>query len=292
VLTYTMNICNHNFMTQAEIAEQDLLFLERKFHDPDPVAIKSIGATGVVVQFENFDAKYLERFRQLGLGTDVALVAFDSGSCPAQPTSKEKLAVRLANAVKMRPETIWLDHFRFDGKWEASGTDRVSGLHPNCQYCAGKNRSAIMTELGHFARKSVPREIRLGYFGVPLLPSEAPVLTNELGQDPAKLGEAFDAISPMLYHQMIGKPISYIELYINWLTSTTDMTVAPILQVKSMPDELEDTLTAVELRSAYHAAKSNASTVIWFGWDGLEEKDKESDIEYILKTKARGLELQ
>jgi hypothetical protein len=205
----------------------------------------------------------------------IAVTAFDRGGCPANPESLKKLLSRVKAAASLKPEAIWLDHFRFDGRWEAIKGNKIPGLHQDCQYCQGLDRSEFLSKVAEGLLDEVPDVKKVGYFAVPFKDTEVPELDNYLGQNHQMLGRSFDMSSPMLYHRMIKRPVSYISEYVKWISEATGKPVLPIIQIKDMPDDLEDKITEGEIKAAFNEAQKEPSVgVAIFWWQHALEKNK------------------
>ncbi len=250
------------------------LFLEFKFGDYDLDILRSVNADTYIVTKDTLTPKRLADLRSLNRKLEISFAAFVQGSCPLNPESKNRLQAQLASSLIHNPKSIWLDHFRFDGKWERSDGNFLN-IHPDCEHCKGKNRAEEIANLAHWAKSQLPEDINLGYFAIPFKTEATSVLVTTLAQDHKRLLQSFDCVSPMLYQQMINKPISYISEYVQYLSVLANKPILPIIQVKSMPDELRDNLTAGDLKKEYEQAKATPSSgVYWFSLDQAVEKAK------------------
>jgi len=160
-------------------------------------------------------------------------------------------------------------------KTTSSVKAEINGLHKECVWCRDKNRAKKMEDIAKFARRLVPKDVKIGYFAVPFIEDEVPDLVFSLGQDHRLLGKVFNISSPMLYHKMINKPVSYISEYVKYLYGLTNNSVLPIIQIRDMPDDLADKLSEREILSAYQeAGKLPSSGVSFFVWEHVVEKNK------------------
>ena len=256
----------------------------------------SIGANHLIVAGQNINKKRWKMLQKTGADLTISVDSFEQGACPLDPKAKVRLEKIIGKALKWRPKEIWLDHFRFDGHWEAISGKEILGLHKQCQWCRGKDRAQEIAKLAAWAKDLIPsgpvsdsresltrgealraggRKVKVGYFAVPFKKEEVSSLVADLGQDHRLLGKVFDTSSPMLYHRMIKKPVSYISEYIKYLYGLTNKPVFPIIQIKEMPDDLPDMLKKSEFFQAFsEAAKSPSSGVSIFYWKHAIEKDK------------------
>ncbi len=241
--------------------------------------IEDSGANHLIVVNDSLNQAAWDRLKELNVDLGISVNAFGSDGCPGNPQAKEKLFEKIRAALQFQPREIWIDHFRFDGHWEAIEGDKIPGIHPSCEFCSGKTRVDVLKETAQEVMSFVGGRTRVGYFAVPFRDSEVPELITGLGQDHSVVGRIFDMASPMLYQQMIKKPISYISEYVKWLSDTTQKLVLPIIQVKSMPDNLDDTITEDVITSEFQEAiKEPSIGVCFFWWVHVLEKNKQGII--------------
>lgn len=237
--------------------------------------LEESGANSLMVVGENLDGESWQKLKDFGFRLSIAFGAFDYGGCPASAEARIKLIERIKKTLAFNPETLWLDHFRFDGHWEAINGVKIPGVHKECSHCRGKNRVGVLGRLASEVMIAVGGRVKVGYFAVPFKTNEVPELLLGLGQDHAVLGKIFDLSSPMLYHRMIKRPVSYISDFIEWMASTTEKPVLPIIQVKDMPDNLPDALSEEEIQQAFNEAiKPPSAGVAFFWWTHALEKNK------------------
>lgn len=247
--------------------------------------IENSGANHLIVVSEDLNNNIWGKLKGLGIDLSISINAFGPDGCPANPQAKEKLFNKLRDALEFRPKEIWIDHFRFDGHWEAIEGDKIPGIHPPCKFCSGKTRIGVLRETTQEVMNLVGRKTKVGYFAVPFRDSEVPELITGLGQDHSVVGRIFDLSSPMLYQQMINKPTSYISEYVRWLYDRTHRSVLPIIQVKSMPDDLDDTISEDIIISEFQEAiKEPSIGVCFFWWVHALEKDKTGMIKNLFSS--------
>lgn len=247
--------------------------------------IENSGANHLIVINEGLNNDIWGKLKGLGIELSISVNSFGPDGCPASPHAKEKLFNKLRNALQFQPKEIWIDHFRFDGHWEAIEGDTISGIHPPCEFCGGTTRVDVLKETAQEVMDLVKDRTKVGYFAVPFRDSEVPELITGLGQDHSIIGRIFDISSPMLYQQMIKKPTSYISEYVKWLSDTIQKPVLPIIQVKSMPDDLEDTITKEIINSEFQEAIKNLSIgVCFFWWVHVLEKNKAEVIKKLFSS--------
>ncbi len=242
------------------------------------VSLKELSQTGanhLIVVLERLKKAHCQMLTKTGFPLGISFCAFDDGGCPLDPEAKAKLLQRAQKAPTFKPAEIWLDHFRFDGHWEAIKNKWIPGVHQGCRRCRGQDRVKALVNLSQEVKKMMPKGIKLGYFAVPFKETEVPELVSGLGHDHGQLAKNFDLLSPMLYHRMIRKPVKYIHDYVVWLKGKTQKPILPIIQVKDMPGDLPDELSEAEIEAAFkEAAKSPSIGVAFFCWDHAIEKKK------------------
>lgn len=214
--------------------------------------------------------------KRLGMTLSIAVNAFTSEDCPANPEIQKRLFKRIDKALEFNPSEIWFDFFRFGGDCttieEKQGIDLV---HTACEFCRGEKRKKVINHLAEEVGDMVAARSKIGFFAVAFRDNESPKLSSMLGLDYSKLGQIFDLSSPMLYHRMLGKPVKYIHEYSNWLAYRTRKPVLPIIQIKDMPDDLQDKMAQKDIRSAYQEAiKPPSLGVSIFWWKHVLEKNK------------------
>jgi len=259
------------------------LYLEFKFGDYDWPLLKNSGANEVIIPLETLTRQRLDQLKDCGFKMGISIDSFAS-RCPADPQATNELKNKLKQALDWKPQRIWLDGFRFGGYWETKG-NKIKNIHEPCGWCKNKKRSDILISVASSIREILPWQLPLGYFAVPFKKEEKSEVVEILGQDHFFLSQLFDFISPMIYHRMIGKSVSYISEYISYLKSMTGNTVIPILQTKDMPDNLPDQLSGKEMTKAFQeAVKPPSVGVAWFSWDGAAEKKKAEIISKIFNS--------
>lgn len=260
------------------------LFLEYKFGDYDIEVLKKTGANGLIVWAGNLTPERWKELSKLGVRLGICIAGVQ-GVCLVDPNERSNLKKRIEEALSYKPQSVWIDHIRFDGYWEGIKDGVIPETHAPCNYCEGVDRARAIEKFAAFIRSVIPSEIELGYFAVPFKLEEVPALASVLGQNHKILAKHFDLISPMLYHRMIGKPVNYISDYVSYLYKLTGKPILPIIQAKDMPDDLPDTLTKEEIiRASQAASKSPSAGVAWFSWDGAVEKKKEDIIRHTLSS--------
>lgn len=251
------------------------------FIDPENLdGVKDCGPNYLMVAGENLNDKTWQHLRNLRMTLGISFVAFDQGGCPASTDARQKLLDRVTRFLKYYPTALWLDHFRFDGHWETTEGTKIPGVHQDCKWCKDKNRIEVLSGLAQEVMMLTSNQIKVGYFAVPFKGEEVLHLVSCLGQDYVVLGKIFDQVSPMLYHRMIKKPTSYISDYVKWIRRQTIKPILPIIQIKDMPDDLEDRLSEEEITLSFQeATKFPSSGVAFFCWPHAIDKNKTSIIQ-------------
>ena len=272
-----------------------------------------IGANHLIIPLTSITKEKRQFVEKLNSKLGISISCFGTNACPANPLSMNRLIDSVKKSLDLRPDEIWLDHFRFDGVWESTFAKisvndgyLIADTHKPCKWCKGKKRVEIIARIAKDVRKLVENKVKLGYFAVPFKKKEIPDLVIQLGQDHELLGKIFDITSPMLYHRMINKQVSYISEYVKYISKFNlpagkannsarlaqhkSRQVIPIIQVKDMPDlpaqagNLVDKLTKVEfLRSYRETIKSPSKGVSIFSWEHAIEENKVSWINEVFK---------
>lgn len=260
--------------------------IESIFVSPNQLEeIEESGANHLIVFTEGLNKTIWDKLKGLGIDLSISVNAFGPDGCPANTKAKEKLFHKIKVALQYQPREIWIDHFRFDGHWEKVEGDKIPGIHPLCKFCDGKTRVNVLKETAQEVMNFVGGKTRVGYFAVPFRDSKVPALITGLGQDHSVVGRIFDLSSPMLYQQMIKKSTSYISEYVKWLFDVTKKPVLPIIQVKTMPDDLEDTITEDIINSEFQEAVKDPSIgVCFFWWGHVLEKNKQDFIKKLFSS--------
>jgi hypothetical protein len=253
-----------------------------------PLRLEEIDNSGVnhlIVVCDDLNQKMWNKLKEPGVDLSITITAFGTDGCPGSLQSREKLFIKLKNALKFKPKQIWIDHFRFDGRWEAREGSVISKLHKTCEFCQGKSRVFLLKAIAEEVMNLVQKRAKVGYFAVPFTSEDTTGLADNLGQNHRILGRVFDISSPMLYQQMLGKPTTYISDYVKFLANQTQKPVLPIIQVKSMPDNLKDTITEDVIISEFREAiKEPSIGVCFFCWDHALEKNKTDIIKKLLSS--------
>ena len=251
------------------------LFLGLKHGRQSILGLENSGANHFIAALDPLTKEIWQRLKKLGATLAISLTSFDGGGCPADPRAFFLLKERIKKALDFQPQQIWLDHFRFDGHWERIKGRRIPGIHKDCFWCRGKDRVRILVNLARKVKELIGKQAEIGYFAVPFREGEVGELISGLGQDHRELGKIFGLVSPMLYHRMINRPVSYISEYADWIFQKTEKPVLPIIQVKDMPDNLPDKLSGEEVQQAFNeACKPSSIGVSFFSWDHAVEKGK------------------
>lgn len=212
--------------------------------------------------------------KKITIGLWIAAFTREIPYCPANPTDRENVIQIIKNISKLKINEIWLDHFRFEGRWEVNG--KIINTHQPCKYCKKKNRIEVLVQLTKDIKRIIKnKKIQLGYFAVPYTTHNKQTVKNKLGQNHKELMKYFDIISPMVYHRMLGEQPRFIHKTVNYISSLTDKPILPIIQIKDMPDDLKDTITRNDIKTFYtQAIKKPSSGNCFFLLDHALETNK------------------
>lgn len=257
----------------------------RQSSEYDIPALAASGAHELVVSWDGLTKRRWRKLQEADIPMSISLNAFPrDDSCPMDPSAWPRLRKMIDKVLDYTPVAVWLDHFRFGGHWETS-KKKIGSLHASCAFCDQADRPRELVKVAREVRRQLPPWVAMGYYAVPLLPSEHPEVVESLGQDHAQLAPHFEEVSPMLYHRMLGKPVEYISEYVHWLKQATNAAVLPILQLKDMPDNLSDKLQHQEIAAAYEQAKlSEPAGIAFFHWGHALEKKKTAIVQQLFTS--------
>lgn len=239
--------------------------------------LETSGANHFIVSGNGLNNENWQKLQELGFKCGIAVNALkkNEGKCLLYPEIKQRLFSDIDKILKFNPSEIWVDYFRFGGDCTGIYEEDEKLAHQPCKWCEGKNRKDTLFDLAEEVKQRIGGKSKFGFFAVAFKDEEAPNLADALGLDYAKLGQVVDIFSPMLYHRMIRKPINYISDYVKYLHEKTGKPVLPIIQIKDMPDDLEDKMSEEEIVKAFNEAiKDPSEGVCFFWWQHALEKNK------------------
>lgn len=243
------------------------------------------GTNHLIISGQGLDESNWQKLQSLGMELGISITAFKKEECPVNPEVQQKLFSEIEQALKFNPKEIWLDYFRFGGECTGINEKDVELIHQTCQWCEGKNRKDTILSLAEEVKQKIAGRSKFGLFAVAFKDEEVPNLAEALGLDYPKLGQIVDLFSPMVYHRMLGKPVEYISEYTQWLAQKAGKPVLPIIQIKDMPDDLEDKMSEEEITQAFHEAiKEPSGGVCFFWWQHALEKNKTGIIAKLFST--------
>ncbi len=244
------------------------------FVDPTRLeGIKESGANHLIITLEGLNQEIWQKLQNLGCDLATSISSINKDDCPLDKSVKQNLIEKVRKALEFNPKEIWFDFLRFGGDCTDVKDEDVSMAHPACQYCQNVDREEAILNLSKELNSEIAGRAKMGLFAVAF--KDAPSLQKALGLDYVALSQVFDFFSPMLYHRMLKKNISYISEYVDWMVNSTGKPVLPIIQIKDMPDDLPDLMTEEEITKAFNEAKKEPSTgVAIFWWNHALEKGK------------------
>jgi len=169
------------------------VFLFPKHSNYDWQELVDSGINEVMIGLHPPAEKLANQARNLNFKIGVSITSFED-MCPLDPKSFHRLENLLHQALKLNPQTIWLDHFRFGGHWEDLKRNLPDDRHLPCQWCRDTDRVEELCKLASWVRSSIHREIELGYFAMPLYGHKTPELISEMGQDHQRLCKNFEEL--------------------------------------------------------------------------------------------------
>ncbi|HIE09484.1 MAG TPA: hypothetical protein EYP65_06495 [Armatimonadetes bacterium] len=217
------------------------------------------------------------------------------GLCPTKRWWREHLLERMTESARKLPISgVWLDFIRFPTRWELPNPRIKQACF--CKSCLGLFREFAgidvpVDEPAKAAREILSRHLRkwaefkvwvvtsfveqvrraldevrpglaLGCFTVPWRLREfGGAILKVLGQDFREMARFADALSPMVYHRMLGRPVDWVGEYTAYMKGKVrPRMVVPIVQAVDHPAKL----TARELGRAISLAVRNGDGAIIF----------------------------
>jgi len=234
-------------------------------------------------------------------GRNISKVGWYAGVCPNHPSiRKEKLSELKALLEDHEIDGVWFDFIRYPCHWEvkepyfeqtcfcrncmlifqkALGISDPSPddilIHYRKQWVAWKcNR---ISDFMRHVRKIVDEErpgTLVGLFGVPWRNDEFDnAIESVIGQKYEDLANYVDIFSPMLYHRMCGKEVTWIHDYVKYLRDKTAKKIIPIVQTS----DKDDMMDANEFRRVLQTALTKPSSgVIMLELRNILEKNRQS----------------
>ena len=231
------------------------------------------------------------------------------GLCPTYEWYRRERLTEIRNLLVNVPvDGIYLDFIRWPCHWEVSDPR----LEQSC-FCdnalslfsrdTGISIYGLTTrQKAHYIRRHYPqawaqwraeditsfvREARntvekarpgtlLGVFTVPWKPEEYDnAIMNIIGQDFPALADHVDVFSPMVYHAMCNRDVTWVGEYSKWLAEATGKAVWPIVQVK----DASRAVSAEEFAEVLHQALCPATRgVLVFTLDALLEQREKLEV--------------
>lgn len=274
------------------------MYLGLSFLSVNKLNYLSSGADFFFVSKEILNQKQIKRIHQTKKKVYGVIHYFSQGECPQDSKVQKRITTDIEEAItNYQIDGLWLDGVRFGVDWP-QGEKGLSTIH-YCQKCDETWKKSKVNDQARWKCQFIydwvlkAKEMRdkqnsrlpLGIFAVPWKKDRynGAILTL-LGQDITMLADLVDVFTPMIYHRMIGEPVSYIHEIVKYTHDLTDKLVLPILQVKDMPDWLDDKLTDEELKLATKEAfKPPSSGVSFFTWDQAEKTSKDRVITLLFR---------
>lgn len=222
-----------------------------------------------------------------------------AGVCP---THRQWRAERLSHIKKIISQQgdidgIWLDFIRYPGFWETK-TPKI----PDTCYCPRCLRkfqddrkvripadldtgataawikkhhpyewtdwkkeqiSSFVAEVREVLNRCRRGKILLGIFVVPWTKGERRnAISSQFGQDAFKLSEMVDVLSPMVYHRMCDRPVSWAGEMTRYYKETVPCEVWPIIEAAgTKPEEFRNVLRSV--------GEAGAKGILIFSYQGM-----------------------
>jgi len=195
------------------------------------------------------------------------------GLCPSKRWWREHLVGEIVGAARNLPISgIWLDFIRFPTRWESPKPNLKQACF--CENCLRlfSERAGVEVPRGEPARAakiilsrhlkewaefkvwviaSFVEQVRkaldgvrgglaLGCFTIPWRLEEfGGAMRKVLGQDLREMAKFADALSPMVYHRMVGRPVEWVGEYAAYVKENVrGRMVVPVVQAVDHPAEL------------------------------------------------------
>ena len=228
------------------------------------------------------------------------------GNCPNGPEALKRLYRLIEEGMKSGVNGIWLDAIRFACYWEWAHPEPIQNCFcPRClerfqkdtgiklplqretkeiaqwilkdhEKAWAKWKSNLILDICRRCRKIVKKhnpDAILGIFCVPWRDEDFDgAITKVLGQDYDILGEDVDVFSPMVYHRMCNRPVSWITETVTYISDKSGKPVWPIVQ--SLNDH-EGIMSNEEFLKVLKAGlKEKSSGVTIFKFDRVIEHNR------------------
>jgi hypothetical protein len=240
-------------------------------------------------------------------GKPIEKIEWYAGVCPNQQWLREEKIEQIEKLVRDNGvDGIWLDFIRYPCHWEVlepvieqtcfcpvclkqfsedEGTTipaELKTVKEKAAWILGKHRErfidwktsriALFVQRAREAAKGANPEVTVGLFGVPWKEGERDdAIRAIIAQDYRKLARYVDVFSPMVYHKMCGKEVSWITDFTKYLHQITGKQVVPIIQACSLPTKLSN----AEFEQAIKAAlEMPSSGVIVFAFRHFFKEDR------------------
>jgi hypothetical protein len=223
------------------------------------------------------------------------------GVCPNQDWLQKEILEGVARKFHYYEyDGLWLDFIRYGGKWEqqkpaledicfcnvcldkfakAKHIAYPAGLMTNkdkAQWILANHKpewvdfkcETITSFVGRIksTMTQMNPEAILGIFNVPWTREDFDgAVLDVLGQDIRSLAKHVDVFSPMVYHGMCHRPMSWVIDYTNYAWENTNRRIWPIVQVLDDPDKMTSEEVFQTLRTGMEAHGSSGVMVFTFG---------------------------
>jgi hypothetical protein len=241
------------------------------------------------------------------------------GLCPNQEDyRRQKLEELRRVAHEHAIDGLWLDFIRFPGHWEVArprieqscfcdaslrqfaaaahvtvppGTtaERATWIltHKRAEWTRWKCRR--IADFVHEARRALKAErpdALLGMFAVPWSPDEHDgAITAIVAQDMPLLARDIDVFSPMAYHRMCNRPVSWVGEHTRFLTGATRKPVWPIVQATDAPPG--QTVSPGEFEEALRQGLSGEGVLVFTFTAVLENAEKLAALQRVYSASGR-----
>ncbi len=209
--------------------------------------------------------------------------------CPTDEEWLNQIYKRIENDAKLPVSGLSIDFIRFFQFWETTPFNADYKKLPATCYCPRCNEDkknysseaewrmakieSVVEKCTNIIRKTNP-DLKIGLHAVPWKKSMFNgAVENLLGQSLNRLYKYVDYFTPMAYHQMVDRPVSYIKELIEDQIEQTEgkVNIVPSIQIKGYYKDVKLSLEE-NIETIKTAASGKSSGLIFFQWLDLLEK--------------------
>ncbi len=267
------------------------IFVGHDFNEEIVEQVLNLGADIVFVGHEKLDRELIEKLHQSGARVFAAIGVF-GGVCSNHPQVRQEKLREIEKIVSdFEIDGVWLDSIRYPTRWEVPNPKLLD--NSRCPICLEKFATdtglknpegeiwvrwrceQITNFVAEASRivKSPRKDVTLGLFAVPWTENDFDeAITKIIGQDFKGLSKYVDIFSPMTYHKMCGRDVSWIAETVRYFRSVTRKPVLPLVQTENKPTKISPEEFRQSLESAVQ--KPSEGVTIFFLEDLIVQPEK------------------